>query len=109
MECIATGLNVVKALGWDREAKLGFCFRWTGLGGRELASWANPLVNFAPGRVAEQDRVDCYVAVPVDTPVSAIGPYVETAINQLYILFRGMEMPREAVEHWVQRFVERRL
>ena len=48
-EAIAVGLSIVANLGWSTdETKLGFHFRWTKLRGRELSSWANPLVGICP-------------------------------------------------------------
>jgi len=105
-EAIAAGLNVVKAIGWPvDEAKLGFGFRWTKLRGRELASWANPMVGIRPNHVAEDDRAENFL----DTPVSAIAPYVEKVVNDLFSAFAGYQMRQEAIEEWVKQLIERRL
>ncbi len=76
-EAIAVGLGVVKGLGWPVEGtKLGFGFRWTKLSGRELSSWANPMVGILPNHVADDDSAETFVELSLDTPVSAIAPYV---------------------------------
>jgi hypothetical protein len=109
-EAIAVGLSLVKNLGWPVEdTKLGFCFRWTKLGGRELSSWANPLVDVLPGHTAIDDAAESYVEIQLDTPASAIAPYVETVINDLLIKFNGYQMASKTIENWVKRLVERRL
>jgi hypothetical protein len=108
-EAIAVGLNIAKALGWEREGKLGFAFRWTKLNGRELASWASPLSSITPGHMAIDSTAQTYVEVPGDTAVPAIAPFVDQATRDLFIAFRGYRLPYSAVEHWVQRLLERRL
>lgn len=108
-EAIAVGLSISKALGWQSGATLGFAFRWTGLNGRELASWANPLVSIMPWNRAEDSSVDTYVEVPFDTPLSAIAPFVDLATRDLFIAFNGYTLPINATEHWTQRLIERRL
>jgi hypothetical protein len=77
-EVIAVGLSISKALRWQSGATLGFAFRWTGLKGRELASWAYPLVSITPWNTAEDSQVDTYVEVPLDTPFSALASFVDT-------------------------------
>jgi hypothetical protein len=108
-EAIAVGLNIAKALGWEGDAKLGFAFRWTKLNGRGLASWANPLANITSGHRAVDSTAQTYIEVPGDTALSAIGPFVDQATHDLFITFRGYRLPYSAIEHWVQRLLERRL
>jgi hypothetical protein len=108
-EAIAVGVNIAKVLGWEEDAKLGFAFRWTKLNGRELASWANPLANITPGHRAVDSTAQTYVEVPGDTALPAIGPFVDQATRDLFITFRGYRLPYSAIEHWVQRLLERRL
>ncbi|MGB8898855.1 MAG: hypothetical protein WCC90_06245 [Methylocella sp.] len=108
-EAIAVGLSIVKGLRWDAGARLGFAFRWAKLNRRQLASWANPLVTVRPGHKAYSDDVTTYIEVPLDTPVSAIAPFVEEATRELFALFDGYAMPSGAVEHWTKKLVERNL
>ena len=109
-EAIAVGLSVVKGLGWPAEGtKVGFGFRWTKLSGRELSCWTNPMVGILPNHVADDDSVENFVELSLDTPVSAIAPYVGQIVNDLFSTFDGYQMRQEAIEEWVKHLIERRL
>ena len=108
-EAIAVGISLAKALGWEDEARLGFCFRWTNIGGRVLASWANPMVLISDGHSAYDSEAETFVEVPAGTPISAIAPYVEQATSDLFLRFDGYTLPNEAIEEWVRRLIERKL
>jgi hypothetical protein len=109
-ETIAVGLALASALGWPSDTtRLGFSFRWSKLGGRELKPWAKAMVTFTEGRVAHDETVVTYVEVPLNTPVSAIPPFVDQATKGLFVLFDGYTMPAAAIEHWVQRLLDRKL
>jgi hypothetical protein len=108
-EAIAVGLSIAKGLGWDEDARLGFAFRWVKLKGRQLVSWANPIVHVSRSHTAYTDDVTTYIEVPLDAPVSAIAPFVEEATRDLFALFDGYAMPSEAVEQWTKKLVERNL
>jgi hypothetical protein len=109
-EAIAVGLAFAKALGWKEDAThLGFAFRWTKLRGRELVSWANPFAHVTGGYKAHDDEVTAFTELSLDTPASAIAPFVGQGTQDLFALFDGYKMPNEAVEEWVRRLVERRL
>jgi hypothetical protein len=107
-EAILVGLAIAKALGWkSEEARLGFAFRWTKLKGRQLEPWANAVVPISAAGTAQDDSVTTFVDLPLDTPESAIAPYVDQATRELFVLFGGYRFP--ATEHWVRRLVERKL
>jgi hypothetical protein len=109
-EAIAVSLAFAKALGWkDDTTRLGFAFRWTKLSGRELVSWANPMILITGGHRAHDNEVTTFTELALDTPVSAIAPFVEEATRDLFALFNGYKMPTEAAEEWARRLVERRL
>lgn len=109
-EAIAVGLAFAKSLGWKDDAtRLGFAFRWTKLSERELVSWANPMIPITGGHRAHDDEVTTFAELALDTPASAIAPFVEQATQDLFALFNGYKMPTEAVEEWARRLVERRL
>ena len=104
------GLAFAKALGWDSEAtRLEFAFRWTKLKGRRLEPWSNPYVAISSFDIAHDDEVTTFVELSLDTPPSAIGPFVEQAVRDLFVLFGGYRMPSAAIEEWVRRLVERKL
>ncbi len=108
-EAITVGISFGKALDWQPDAHLGFAFRWEGLAGRTLATWVNPMLGIVPGRTAHDNEVQTFINVPLDTPISAIAPYVQKATRDLFVLFDGYTVSDEAVEHWVQKLIERRL
>jgi hypothetical protein len=108
-EAIAVGISMVKALGWDDEAQLGFAFRWTKLRGRELCCWVNPLVHISAGRRSHEDSVETFIEVRAGTPLSAIAPYVENAMRDLFVAFNGMKLSSSVYEEWTQKLLERRL
>ena len=108
-EAIAVGIVEARALGWREDAKLGFAFRWTGIDGRRLSPWANPLVSIGAIDEAHESAVQSFVEVPADTPLSAIAPYVGKATLELFLTFGGYSFPEAATEEWAKRLVERRL
>lgn len=110
-EVIAVGLSVTRELGWDaKTAQLGFAFRWTKLNGRRLDPWAYPLETaFIGGGTAHDDQVETFVELPLDTPSSAIAPFVDEATRRLVALFDGYRMAPEEIERWVHQLLERSL
>lgn len=109
-ETIAVAIEFAKALGCDQsEVSLTFAFRWRGLRARELSSWANPNRHLSPGRTAYQDEVESVVSVPLSTPASALGEYVQQAIAPLLAIFDGFAIGSAIVDDLVQRLLERRL
>lgn len=109
-EAIAVGIAFAKAMGCEAEhTVLGFAFRWTRLRGRELGSWAQPGRYISPGRNAYQDEVVVFVNVPLDTPLSALGEYVNQVVQPLYEVFDGFALGKDVVEDLTRRLVERKL
>lgn len=107
-EAIAVGLAFAKALQADEQANLQFMFRWTGLAGRELASWADPMRYITP-RTAIQDEVTSEVSVPLETPLSAIAEHVKAAVRPLFEIFQGFTMPDSVVDEVTQKQLNRRI
>lgn len=108
-EAIAVGLSLGKGLGWDENATLGFAFEWTRLSGRTLSNWAGREISAGRGRTAYDDTVQTFIEVPAATSHSALAPYVNSAVRDLFLAFDGFELDADATEHWVQRLIERRL
>ena len=106
-EALAVGLRIVKGLGWAEDLRLGFAFRWTKLSNRELSSWANPMVHVTGGHTAYDDVVESFVELALDTPISAIAPYVEQATRDLFLAFDGYTLPQNAAEYWVEAVLKR--
>jgi hypothetical protein len=76
---------------------------------RELVSWANPMAHVTGGHVAHDNEVTTFTELSLDTPSSAIAPFVEQATEDLFATFHGYTMPSETIEEWARRLVERRL
>jgi len=109
-EAIAVGIAFAKAMGCvAEETQLAFAFRWKKLKGRQLGSWANPGRFIFPGQFAYQDEVRAYVNVPLDTPISALGSFVNEVIRPLFEAFDGFVLSGSVVEDLVRQLVERKL
>jgi hypothetical protein len=109
-ETIAAGLAFARGLGWTpEETKLRFAFRWSGLAGRKLESWANPGVYVRAYQSTATDTVTSYVEVSLETSTSAIAPAVQTVVKELFAQFGGYEFPTSSIEAWVKKLIERRL
>ncbi len=109
-EAIAVGKSFASALVTDPETTiLEFAFRWKGLAGRYLSSWANPGRSLSYRRIAKQDEITCLVAVPLDTSPDAISTYTKEAIASLFALFEGFEIADKVVDDLVGKLLERKL
>jgi hypothetical protein len=109
-EAIAVGISAAAGLGWSPEAtKLGFMFRWRKLKGRRLDSWSNPIVYVPGGGAAQEDEITTFIELPLDTPASAIAPFVDAATRDLFVVFDGTRLPSHSIEEWTRRLIERRL
>lgn len=110
-EIMATGLAFARGLGWTpQDTRLGFAFRWHGLSGRQLQSWANPFLhgNF-DGGTAVDDTVETFVELSLDTPLAALHQFVYTATRKLYVAFNGAALPPSTVEELANQILERRI
>ena len=108
-EAILVGMAFANALGWPPEdTRLGFAFRWQGLSGRNLSRWSDPYGGVDWGQ-AHDDEVTTFTELALDTPSSAIAPFITQATQDLFVLFDGHVLTPGVVEDWVQRLIERRL
>ena len=65
---------MARNLGWTPNGTAGFAFQWTGLNGRELSSWVNPLRWVgAPGGRSRSAAAESFVEVPLEIPHSALA------------------------------------
>ena len=98
-EAIAVGIAFAKAMGCDpEETQLAFEFRWAKLAGRKLISWGEPWRPLGSEESAYQDEIPAFVKVPLETPLSALGEYVNQAIEPLFQVFNGLELSKDVVE-----------
>ncbi len=110
-EFIAAGIAVLRGAGWSEQDRAGFAFTWTGLAGRKLSSWANPMRFLGVGEGYESSTPVSmsYVEVSLDTPHLALAPAVEKAVAPLFAAFNGYQPPTALVEEAVRALVERRM
>jgi hypothetical protein len=109
-EVLAVGTSMGRALGWETESEAGFAFRWTGLNGRTLRPWVNAFRSFGiSGNQSRSASADAYVQVPIDTPFSALAPYVASAVAPLFATFDGYSPSTELVETSVRKLIERKM
>ncbi len=110
-EFIAAGIAVLRGVGWSEQERAGFAFKWTGLAGRKLVSWANPMRFFGVGEGYESVTPDVasYVEVALDTPHLALAPAVEKAVAPLFAAFNGYQPPTSLIEEAVRALIERKI
>lgn len=109
-EVFAVGLAVARSCGWREESVAGFDVRWTGLAGRSLGAWANPLNWDVTGSGTAHDReAGSFTAVSLETPATALAPYVANAIAPLFSAFEGYMAPTKLIEECVRRLIERKM
>ena len=109
-EAIAVGIAFAKAMGCDPEkTQIAFGFRWTRLQGRQLDSWIEPRHHISPGGSAHQDEVTAFVEMPLETPLSALGEFVNQAVKPLFEVFDGFALSKDVVEDLTRKVIEKRL
>jgi hypothetical protein len=109
-EALAVGTAFAKAMSTDSEKTVGtFAFRWTGLRGRQLDSWANRERYISPGRRAHQDIVISTVMIPADVSVSGLDVFVAQVLAPLFEVFDGFVLGQTVYEDLTKRLIERRL
>ncbi len=109
-EAVAVPLAFAKAMGLATESTtLHYAFRWSGLRGRYLSSWTNPRRSVTSRyECRRQDMVDSpVIAVPLDTPTSALGSFVRTATADLFAAFGGFEPGPGVTEQLVGELLSR--
>jgi hypothetical protein len=109
-EVLAVGLAVAKSCGWAAGGTAGFELRWSGLEGRSLGSWANP-ISWEPtgsGKAHDAEAKSLF-DVPLDTSPSALAPYVSRAVSPLFSAFDGYVPAQQLVEDCVRRVIERKI
>jgi len=108
-EIITAALSFARSMGCDQtKTSLAFAFRWTKLKGRQLSSWADPRCTLHSGGAASQDELTTNVIVPLDTPLSAIAPHVESATRDLFAVFGGMEFGSDLISRIVEDALQNR-
>jgi hypothetical protein len=109
-ETIAVGRAFARAMGCpEDDTTLEFGFRWRGMKGRTLSSWANSNRHLSMPRTSVQDEILCRVSVPlIGAPETTID-YTYAVVSPLFSLFDGFEIAQSVVADLVTRLLERRL
>jgi hypothetical protein len=110
-EMIVHGIYFARELGCDSAKTTLLCrFRWSKLANRTLTSWYQLSRRLRFKEVATQDAyLSPVVAVPLDTPPTAIAPHVQNAVKGLFRLFNGREFDPSIYEDIVRQTAEGRL
>ena len=109
-EVFAVGLAMAKSFGWALDGTAGFVFRWSGLAGRSLGAWANTMLwDIGGSGTAHDAAAESFVELLLDTPLTALEPYVSRAVGPLFSKFDGYEAPQMLVESCVRMLVERKI
>ena len=109
-EVLAVGVSMARALGWNADDTGNFAFQWTGLKGRTLSSWVNPLRWIRPpAGQSHSAEADAFVQVPVEIPHSALAPYVNLAVGPLFASFDGYAPSQDLIESCVRKMIERKM
>lgn len=91
-EVFATGLSFVEALEYELDrTEVAFAFRWSGLTGRHLSTWANPGYLIRGAHSCRQDVVSDTVLLPATTSNAALWQYVSTVARKLLRCFGGYD------------------
>ncbi|MBX3707731.1 MAG: hypothetical protein KF911_13960 [Pseudomonadales bacterium] len=107
-ESIAVSLAFARAMEATDASMIRLSFRWSGIRGRQLQSWAIPERHIW-SRTAHQDVVVARADVPIDAPLSSLGTYVGAVISPLFEVFEGFVLGQEVVDDLTTRLIERRL
>ena len=108
-EAMAVGISFAKAMGCDPEnAKLSFAFRWSGLAGRVLSTWAHPVRGLLDSRSAYQNEVVAYQTIPLNTPLPALESHVYQVTKPLFEIFGGFTFAQQVIENLTRDFFEGR-
>jgi hypothetical protein len=108
-EIVSISLAFARALGCKEDGtSLAVAIRWKGLEGRYLTSWVQPERTFRSGGVSHQDSITTEVLVPLETPQSALAPYLQKLVAPLFALFGGMAFEPRVIEDIVNKTVGQR-
>jgi hypothetical protein len=108
-EIMSNVLSFARSMGCDEQAaSLAFAFRWRGLKGRNLTSWAQSDRRFYSLGPSQQDEITTKLVVPLETAISGLSPFVESAVAPVFNLFGGKKFHSSVIEGIVQQTLQRR-
>ena len=88
-EAIAVSIEFGKALTNNTEgSSISICFRWKGIGGRQLTSWANQMRMISPGRTSLLDDIQSHLNIPLNSSMQDIAEtHIIKSIKPLFDAF----------------------
>lgn len=98
-EVLLHAANLATALGGDRATTVQLTVRYTGLEGRELISWAKPLLRTVINERhrARSGRVDLDILTDIEKIGTELEQVVSLFLNPLYERFDGYEISTDLV------------
>lgn len=110
----AEALSIMKSFalaeGYPSEAaRLCVAASWTGLKGRQLASWVVPSRGLSISGRCFQDLVHSSVKLPLESATASLGAYVDELVAPLFVAFDGMEFDSGVVDGIVGEVLARRM
>jgi hypothetical protein len=97
-ESVALGIAIARNLNCIIDhTSLTFAFRWSGLLGRTINSWASPERDISP-RISKQDVITTYVTVPINVALDQIYKFVNTALIPLYDNFGNLKISSGVIQ-----------
>jgi hypothetical protein len=110
-DVIATVLEFARGLGAKDDAHLVFTFRWRGLQGRQLTSWANsrfPFFGLINKATIRQDQVITHGELQVDAAENRVVTLTHELLQPLYAAFDGNSLDLATVQAEVSDLMKRR-
>jgi len=108
-EAIGTGRAFADGLGIDRDkTSLEFAFRWTGLKGRKICCWVEPMRELFYSVTAEDDEVTSSATITLETPNNVIWEAVKRVTQPVFDVF-GAGVSDAVFEDIVNRTLNRQL
>ena len=106
---IATTLSFARMFCGDQtDNMITFVFRWRGLAGRHLTSWAHSDRSFYSDKPSTEDEVMTHTTMPISTANNALLPHVERIVKPLFLRFGGMEFVPQVLAQIVDDCVNNR-
>ncbi len=108
-EAIGTVRAFADGLGIDRDkTSLEFAFRWTGLKGRKICCWVEPMRELFYSVTAEDDEVTSSATITLETPNNVIWEVVKRVTQPVFDVF-GAGVSDAVFEDIVNRTLNRQL
>ncbi len=107
-EIISVCTSFARIMGCDEsDSTITFAFRWRGMEGRHLTSWANPQRWFHAPEPSQEDEITSSVSIPLEVPQSGLASFADCATKELFALFGGWRFQPQVIEEIVKETLAR--